>query len=274
MFNFESKKSEEQGAVGGNNMETMKPISFELFDRDNVELEQISKIKNGATHVDYFSDKRIDDEEVFLNAGPKTYKISAIDERSKYTDKLRDCTSVIAVGVNKSTGKNISFISHQDPENILKNKDVQNKFIQDLNTRLDEFVSLCDSETVDINILGGNKNINYKEQMSAVDFDKISPQEAYSFYDYQEFGPYERYRRSIKFLNKIIFGKLHKYPFVVLGPNANIKSIDEDFYHNNDTDVYLDTSSRKLYAVRKKNDVVYDLGFSGDEVEEMIKKYK
>ena len=60
--------------------------------------------------------------ENILHGGPKRYNISPINEMSKVSNKFLDCTGLIVSGVDKETGKEISFLSHQDPTRVLYEK--------------------------------------------------------------------------------------------------------------------------------------------------------
>ncbi len=62
-----------------------------------------------------------------LHGGEDTYAFSVIDERDKFSESLCDCTGLVVAGMDKPTGKNISFLSHQDPKQFLfQKKDYNN----------------------------------------------------------------------------------------------------------------------------------------------------
>ncbi len=57
-----------------------------------------------------------------LNAGQETYAISMIDSLDKYSKGFICCTGLVVVGKDKVTGKNISFLTHQNPKHFLYEK--------------------------------------------------------------------------------------------------------------------------------------------------------
>ncbi|MCX6717290.1 MAG: hypothetical protein NTU76_01265 [Candidatus Taylorbacteria bacterium] len=61
---------------------------------------------------DYGEDK----EKGIKSAGPETYVISPITEQNLFSDKYMNCTGTVGIGRDKISGKEISFISHQDPD--------------------------------------------------------------------------------------------------------------------------------------------------------------
>lgn len=103
-----------------------------------------------AERVDYY--KNESGQSGYFQAKDRGYVISAIDKESKYTDKLFCCTSIIAVGIDRETGDNISFLTHQDTFTI--NKD--GNFDNDIKRRLEELKSRSVNGSMDIVLVGGN----------------------------------------------------------------------------------------------------------------------
>ena len=50
-----------------------------------------------------------------ISPGARSYVISEISEKKKFTENMTACTSLVMSGIDKKTGKNISFITHQPP---------------------------------------------------------------------------------------------------------------------------------------------------------------
>ena len=173
------------------------------------------KGENSDTHnVNYFEDIDILEAKKFKNAGRKTYVISIIDNKNKFTDEIRDCTALVASGRDKKTGENISFLSHQDPDKFLH--DAKDEFNFDLNKQLSELKERSEIGTVDIIIVGGN------------------------YYYSRDFR--ESYLDSIKLLTqqtKAVFGF---EPVVVGGPKVVYKSYTDT--------VYYDNINKRLYLIR------------------------
>lgn len=118
------------------------------------------------------------------NAGELTYVISPIDEKPKFTENLCDCTSLIAVGKNKS-GVEVSLLTHQNPARFLTNK--RKKFIEDLKSSLSNLKDMCAEGTIDVVLVGGRN--------------------------------YSRYEESINLLNSVVHDTFGFSPVVVTGPN-------------------------------------------------------
>ncbi len=103
-----------------------------------------------AERVDYY--KNESEGGSSLQDDERGYVISNISQDNKYTTELYSCTSVIAVGADKDTGNNISFLTHQDGFTINKNKNFDN----DIKRRLEELKSRSVDGSIDIILVGGN----------------------------------------------------------------------------------------------------------------------
>jgi hypothetical protein len=155
-----------------------------------------------------------------LSGGPETYIISAIDSSNKFSQTLTPCTGLVAAGKeNKKNGKNISFLSHQDPEWFLSSK--KDDFIKDLRKRLLEIKERSKPGTIDVRIIGGDYSV-----------DPVK--------DYRK-----EYLESIKLLSSEIKEILKFEPLIVNGPKKSLEMYDWD-------DIYYDTEHRRLYVVRPK----------------------
>lgn len=147
----------------------------------------ISKIQIQAESLDDMDDsERVlwldfqsgDDAEGVKSAGVETYVISPVSEKNLFSDKYLNCTGTVGIGRDKVSGKEIAFISHQDPDFFLKKgTEGREKFIADLKATLDDLVNRSEENTVEVVIFGGNddpsddlskKSVDYKESVDTL----------------------------------------------------------------------------------------------------------
>ena len=174
---------------------------------------------NNVTNVAYFHQVPGFTDENVLNEKDKNYVISKVDNTNKFSEEILECTSVIIAGVDKETGENISFLSHQNPNDFLFRK--RGEFIQDFEKKLEEIRVRCKKGTVDAIILGGN----YMDVIS-----ENSPNgETLS----------EIYVDSINLLSQEI-EKFFKFkPEIINGPKFKLGEQDDIFYDNKKRRVYF-----------------------------------
>lgn len=153
----------------------------------------------------------------------KTYVISPLDNLDKFSEGLYDCTGVIVVGIDEETGKNISFITHQDP-GVIFSKD-KSKFVEDLAQRLAEVKKRCRPRTIDAIIVGGNASP--RRHSRGLSFTEV-------------------YLASIKFLSLEVETVLGFEPMVLNGAKEESTTVSDDIYYDNE--------NRILYFVRSKVD--------------------
>jgi hypothetical protein len=183
------------------------------------------------------------------NAGKTTYVISPINSHNKRSIDYRNCTGIIAVGVDKMSGENVSFLTHQDPQTFLKKRFFFSKegrqFQRDLSDTLQDFSAQVRPETIDIVIVGGN----YLDAAS----ETRSQRTSYA----------DDYKESIALLSQIIQKGLSKDPHVVIGPNmAELGPGPENALH-----VVLDTEKRRLFMFRPEQPInSNNKGFSASEL--------
>jgi hypothetical protein len=115
-------------------------------------------------NVDYYEHPNGLDEKKFLHNGHNSHVFSIIDDSDKESEKFYDCTGLVAVGRDKQTLENISFLSHQDPAQFYDNGNLKNKFIQNLLSRLNEMKEKSVSGSVDVVIVGGNNIFDANRQ--------------------------------------------------------------------------------------------------------------
>ncbi|KKP80285.1 MAG: hypothetical protein A2271_04380 [Candidatus Moranbacteria bacterium RIFOXYA12_FULL_35_19] len=224
-FKLENKKNIQEKV---HLREDITPIGKEIADFaiENEELEDLREQNEGdANNVD-FENGDLDalKEKGFKTAGYGSYLISPIDERDWYSDRYLNCTAVVAIGRDKDTNKDISFLSHQNPEYFIDgNSDEVEFFSRELSKSLEELKTCSQGDTVEVLILGGNFNPSAKEKEG----------------DYQ----HRHYQQSIEKLSKIIQETLGFDPKVLTGPNNNVGS---------ETVILVETQKRKVWVERSK----------------------
>ena len=203
--------------------------------------------------------------EKMLNAGPKTYVISPIDSKNKYSGDFLDCTGVVASGIDKKTSKNISFMSHQNPDFFLDDEEKQIKFRKDLIQRLKELKEQSLPNTIDVVIVGGNEDITPKKvpdenfRLGIDDETKFLKDE------------YTNYKESIQILNNTIIKVLEFSPTILIGLNSRISQKPGS---NNALDIYFDNKNRRLYTIREKQESENNESFLPNNIDNQIKKVK
>lgn len=195
---------------------------------------------DNAHYVDYGGSADYLKKKNFLSTGYETYVLSVVDNKNKFSDRFFDCTGLVVAGIDKETGKNISFLSHQDPVKFLRNK--KDDFIKHLEQQLGEIKERCISGTIDAIIVGGNY-LNITNDM------KLDSK--------------KKYLDSVELLSIEIKKILGFEPNVINGPK---KIGGKD-------DIYYDNENKRLYFMRKK--VNKDIGsFTNSSIEEEKKKWQ
>ncbi len=220
--------------------EGVKPImgcvgTREEFKYDVDKLEDLEQIGH---NVEWAASQDKLDKQDFKNAGRETYAISTVDSKPKFTKKLYKCTSLAVVGVDATTGKEISILTHQDPQKFLGED--SELFKDDLEARVGEMKKRCLPGTIDAVIAGGQYD-GEKDKSS----------------DYED---------SLKMLNGVVKNILGFEAVVIAGP----KVLNSD-------DVYLDTANRRMFVIRpdvKNEDLaLFDGGFKPSQTDEMKEKW-
>lgn len=245
--------------------EGIKHIIGGIYDKNNIDEETqyfLNNFKKDAEFVNFnFKDKDIKENKMY-NSGDLTYVISLCDEKNKYSLSYLDCTGVVAVGIDKETGKNISFLSHQNPDFFINNKEIRLNFKQDLEKDIDNLKSRCISGSIDIVVFGGKKedvsgNVPDEDFRRGIDNEDIFLK-----------NPFDEYTKSIKYLNHIIKEKVGFSPVVMSGPNDNFNT------NNHSLNVYFDNENRRLYMLRpKQENSDKNEAFEASNVEEQISKF-
>ncbi len=238
--------------------EGVQSLSVEIVDIDegNEELETLREqmeMDTEETGTVHWIDFDGGDLEEMAAAGIKhdgvaSYFISPISERNWFSDRYFNCTAVVAIGRDTATGKEVSFLSHQDPAYFIDGEDEKKiKFRQEMANSLNEIRARCEEGTVEVLLFGGN----FTPPTSA------SP----TITGYV----HEHYERSIKELRSIVRESLGFDPKVAAGPNNTLGS---------ETITAVDTKNRKLFIERDKQSAEFDQSFQANELEEKVKEWE
>ena len=175
-------------------------------------------------HIDYSDEVENHIKNGFRHGGFETYVMSKIDSQNKISSEFYDCTGIVAVGVDKESGENISFMSHQDPKEFLYG--YKEKFLKDLIAHLRELINRSEAQTLDITIFGGNF---------------LTPGR---YLNIQNESYIKNYLESISTMSNIIRFEVGFEPVIISGPKI-IAGYDT---------AYFDNKERRLYLVRPKID--------------------
>lgn len=186
--------------------DTNKPI-------EEVEGEEIE----GAHNVNFFASAKQLERQNFLNSKKHSYIISPVDNLDKFSNDFIDCTGIIVVGVDKITGENISFLTHQNPYKFLRED--KNSFLENLGKSLTEIKDRCKPGTIDAVFVGGKYPTGSYWQAPILQ---------------------KEYLTAVELISGEVKKKLGFEPVVVNGPKA-IEGEDS---------VYFDNSQRRVYLSR------------------------
>ncbi len=205
-------------------------------------LYETEKLKDQSKNrnVDYYGDPTDLVIQNFKNRGEYSYVISPIDKLNKFSMSFRNCTGLVATGQEKETGENISFLSHEDPDHFLSNKEKKMKFQSDLKDQLEELKEKSKEGTVDVVIVGGNYFENER--------------------DYKE-----NYMGSIKLLSDEVSHVFGFEPVVMTGPKTTSGGADN---------IYYDNEHRRLYIARPEVGNTTTESFVPNDIENQKKKWK
>jgi hypothetical protein len=160
------------------------------------------------------------------------------------------CTGVVAIGREAATkgeiaaGKEISFLSHQDPNYFVDgDQEKREAFSRALSDALKELVSRSEKDSVEVLLVGGNFNPR-----------------AVSGGDYKN----DQYKKSIQALSEIIQAATGFDPKVLTGPNNNVGS---------ETVIAVETQKRKVWIDRNQQPPAFDQSYSASDIEEEEKKW-
>lgn len=155
------------------------------------EIAKLNDIEDIGHNVDFYGNPPDLTEQGFKNAGHQSYVISSIDNRPKFTKKLADCTSLIAVGREKGAEEELSFLTHQDPDKFLWFK--RPLFVQHLKEQLEALKGKCSEGSIDVVIAGGNLSEEGAEYQISLELLTSVVKETCGFEPLVICGPKEEY---------------------------------------------------------------------------------
>ena len=188
--------------------------------------------------------------EDFENGGNKTFVFSPTDSKDKVSEWFFDCTGLVIAGYDEKQGRDISFMSHQDPDFLGKDKNKRDIFFNILRKKLEEMKRRSAEGSLDAIIIGGNyvgeadKN-KLKEKLNNLIARRI-------------------YHASIKSLAQEVSAILGFEPVVIAGPKKVRKS--NSFYYAN--------AGRRLYTLQPKIDSAICEPYLPRDLKEQTKKWK
>lgn len=223
--------------------EDIPPITGELveIDSENAGLDALRNRRENGTWVD-FDGGDLDGLEAqgFKHAGAYSYLISPIDEKEWHSDHYMSCTAVVGIGRDKITGKEVSFLSHQDPNYFVDGTpDEVQTFSQAMSASLKELQDRSAQDTVEVLILGGNFNPGTLSN------------DAYKS---------TQYKQSIQRLGEIVQKTLGFDPKVLSGPNSIIGS---------ETQVTIETQERKVWVERPNQPTEFDQPYQASTIDDV-----
>lgn len=172
-----------------------------------------------------------------LTAWENTYTISSINDLNKYSSDYYDCTWIICTWISRLTGERISFLSHQDPIQILDF--YKKEFVFAFTKRLKEMVQLAYFDSIDIWIFA---------------------------WTIQNCDIYEsNYLEMVKLISQIVKKILAKNVEIIIWPNypdeKSLKSEASSFYFDNDKNVifaYKPTQNNSLANISFPSNEIHD----------------
>ena len=204
-------------------------------------INTLEEIKFSGHNANFSAHPDLLDMQGFKTSLKGGYVISPLDEKAKFTEGLYNCTSLVAVGREKGTGRELSFLTHQKPDKISLDGD----FATDLKSQLQELKDRCEEGSVDVIISGGQFFTKFIQQ----------------------------YEDSLKILDHLVRDVLGFEPIVIVGPKGEYDKSEKkvDVFKDN---IYFDTQKRRMYDVRPENQDLYNENFKPDKIKEMEDKWK
>ena len=245
MFNPERESQQESRGPNAEHLaEGIRPIMacVGTYKEYGGELSKLHEIERLGHHSDYNGKSVLLNEKGFKAdtspTGNPNYVISPVDGKPKFTKGLFDCTSVVAVGRENETDKELSILTHQDPKEFLT--DSERKFENDLRDRLKEFKEKCLEGTIDIVIAGGKLTASFRRIQDT-----------------------ENYEDTLDRISLIVEEMFGFQPIVICGPKDK-----------NSDDIFLDTQNRRLYILRPEDSNLHNEVFRPNQISDMGKKWE
>lgn len=186
---------------------------------DNYTKQEIDLIEKHGVNIDFFESKEYFSENKIINKGDRTYVFSDIDSTDKFSRAYKNCTGIIMVGEDKENGKQISFMSHQDPSEFLF--ELKNEFVNDLVNNIKIFKDKIKENTFDVVVFGGNYSKDKEDK------------------EYRK-----NYKNSINLIGSIFKENFNIDPAVITGPSSISLA-------SSASNLYFDTQNRRLFLVRR-----------------------
>lgn len=174
------------------------------------------------------------------------YIISPVDNKDKFSLKYAECTGLAVVGIDKETGENISFLSHQNPGFFLLYDD--DNFIRDLKKQMETIMERCEPKTVDAVMFGGKFS------------DVRGFEEGHHIHKYMK----DEYIKSIKLISESIKSVVGFSPTVISGPKFN-PAYDHAVFKN---------KNRQLFLYRFSDNPDFINNFNPEDIDALSKKWK
>lgn len=169
--------------------EIYPPIRSIIIDSNMIDSDtekQLQIIHDEGIEIDYHASVNYFKRLHMLHSGSETYVISTCSPQDKFSKDFYNCTGIIMVGKDKKSKKQLSIMTHQDPEKFLTTK--KDDFIDDLSIGIENIKDHTEQGSIDVIILGGHNNL-------------------------------KEYEQSLVLLNKVITEKLNIEPTVIAGPD-------------------------------------------------------
>lgn len=195
------------------------------------DLAALRELKNHAENVDYSAYETEHRSRGQKSEGYQTYVVSSVNESPKYSEKYKNCTGVLGVGIDMTTGRNISFLTHQDPRQIMASQRRWLGFLADLRHALSDLRDRADKTSIDIVVFAGD-----------FDFDRTSVVDARSNDGKTRTDDYHDVVASVGELVRDVLGV---DPRVVVGPKE---------VSNEGVNVIFDTQRRRLFMTRPEQE--------------------
>lgn len=239
------EKKESEGVVRG-------PIfvcaeSFGLLDLEDQRF--LDTFPEHAEYVDYSGDTYHLTHNGQIGS-PRGYVLSQPSERDKFSREYLNCSGVAIVSVDKTTGKNISVLTHQDPSRILSGFQGTRQFQEDLRLVCSSLFLRAEPGSVDAVIFGGDHG--FPEKQGIIN-DAMGRQNKTRHDDYSD---------AVTLAADVVRAELGIEPVVVLGPRTVGPGA---------VSAFLDTQKRRLYLMRKGNPDT-DKDFPASQVREHMEE--
>jgi hypothetical protein len=169
-----------------------------------------------------------------------------ISSANKISEGYIFCTGIVGVGVDKETQENVSFLTHQDSQNVTVDPITRDEFEADLQKLLRTFKSQVVPGTADIMIYGGMWEAGQKDGAWKV-----------------------AYRDVVYKLNGLIKEEMGIDPHIPVGPN--MERMDQ-------INVLIDTKHRRFLMQRPSQTIYaphtrHNIGFQASELPQREKEW-